>query len=73
MFEVPNVRAAERSRPNYARELDEYARLEYPREDVRTISSQALAAVRDSVKHPRSWFSIFRWHTANRKTTARNV
>jgi len=60
MFGIPSARIAEMSRPDYARELDAYARLEYPREDPRTVSLLALAATKGPAEPPRRRFRFFR-------------
>jgi hypothetical protein len=73
MFEISQVRASEKNRPEYLRQLDDYARLEYPHEDVRTVSSLALASVKAPVEPPRRWLSFFRTHPVGQKTAARNV
>ncbi|MGC2289183.1 MAG: hypothetical protein WA688_04930 [Thermoplasmata archaeon] len=61
MFAIPNSRIAEMSRPNFARQLDEYARLEYPREDAISVRQLALEAVKESPAPPRVGFRFFRW------------
>jgi len=52
MFGMPSTRIAELSRPDYHRELAEYARLEYPREAVRTVLLLALAAQEEAKARP---------------------
>lgn len=59
MFGIPTTRAAELSRPDYPRELAEFARLEYPLEDVRTLFRQVLAAQEKSRTTSRRWFHWF--------------
>ena len=45
MFGLPSTRLAELSRPDYDRNLTEFARLEFPHEDPRSIRAQALRSV----------------------------
>ena len=59
MFGMPTTRIAELSRPDYARDLAEYARLEYPSEDARTVLLQALAAERATTGVRRRRFRLF--------------
>jgi hypothetical protein len=60
MFAIPIARIAELSRPDYARETAEYARLEYPHEDARTVILQAIAAAEDRPAPSRRWFRLSR-------------
>jgi hypothetical protein len=60
MFGLPSTRIAEMSRPDYAREVAEYTRLEYPHEDARAVIAQALAAVARETPKPRRHFWVFR-------------
>ena len=57
MFGVPSTRIAELSRPNYAHEVEEYARLEHPQEEARTILLLALKAAKDhsATAHRHFW------------------
>jgi hypothetical protein len=73
MFEIPNIRAAERRRSSHSGDLDEYARLEFPQEDVRTIRSLAMAAVEGAVERRHRWFPFFRPHSGGGPPVARNV
>lgn len=62
MFGLPNTRLAELSRADYDRNLTEFARLEYPREDPRSILTQALRAAPASRRGPTDrlrWFRPF--------------
>ncbi|MFZ0831388.1 MAG: hypothetical protein WCB18_00090 [Thermoplasmata archaeon] len=60
MFGIPSARIAEMSRPDYAREVADYTRLEYPQEDSRTVILQALAAIKEHPTPPRRHFWSFR-------------
>jgi hypothetical protein len=44
MFGYLDAQLAERSRPDYACQLAEYARLEFPQEDPASVSHRAFAA-----------------------------
>ena len=60
MFGIPATRIAELSRPEYSQELAEYARLEFPHEDARSVLGQALAADRAAKALVRKRFRLFR-------------
>jgi len=60
MFGIPSARIAEMSRPDYAREVADYTRLEYPQEDARSVILQAIAAAQDHPTPPRRHFWLFR-------------
>jgi hypothetical protein len=66
MFGIPTTRIAELSRPNYARDVAEYARLEHPQEDARTVILLVLAAAQDHAEAPRRRFWFFRSQAAAR-------
>jgi hypothetical protein len=69
MWGVIGPRIAELSRPDYARDLAEYARLEYPREDVRTVRLQAIEAARDRTPPGPWWLRLRQIGRAGRVST----
>jgi hypothetical protein len=60
MFGFPDARISEMSRPNYLRDLAEYARLEYPEEDPRTVGLRLLGSAEGSPKPVHRRFHLFR-------------
>jgi hypothetical protein len=73
MFGIYQAHLVEPSRPSYHRELDEYARLEYPLEDPRTVSLLALAAAKRRERRARPRFWLFRWFHAPSPRTAGKI
>jgi hypothetical protein len=73
MFGFPDARLAEKSRPNYTRDLEEYARLEYPQEDPRTVSLRFLGSAEEPPKPVHRRFPLFRHAEATAKTAPGNV
>lgn len=61
MLGMDATRFAELSRPGYALALDEYARLEFPREDPRTVSVLARAAAGATPPRVPVLLRLFRW------------
>jgi hypothetical protein len=59
MFAITNARIAELSQPDYARDLREYARLEFPHEDLHLLHEIAVAAARETEGMPRRRFHLF--------------
>jgi hypothetical protein len=73
MFGIPDARVAEKSRPNYFRDLAEYARLEYPQEDPRTVSLQFLESVGKPPKPAHRRFRFLRHTEVPSKAAPGNV
>ena len=59
MLAMTTTRIAELSRPDYVRDLREYAGLEFPREDLYFLNQVAVAAARESAAAPRRRFRFF--------------
>lgn len=73
MFGVLLPRLPAPSRPGPHADVREYARLEHPHEDPRTIEAIALAALPASDDHPRRFFRWFRRRTPAGAATAGNL
>lgn len=61
MLGMDATRFVELSRPGYARALDEYARLEYPREDPRTVELLARATAGRRTRRVPIRIRLLRW------------
>lgn len=72
MFGYHERRIAEMSRSGYARDLAEYARLEYPTEDPRTVSLQAREAA-SSPRPGRGRSRFLEWFRRPRGAPVGNV
>jgi hypothetical protein len=59
MFAMTAARIAELSQPDYARDLREYARLEFPHEDLHLLHQIAVEAAKESEGVPRRRFHLF--------------
>jgi hypothetical protein len=73
MLGYQEARLAERSRPNFTPELAEFARLEYPREDPRTVGQLVVASVENAMKRPRWRFRFSRDPKPTAKVGRANV
>jgi hypothetical protein len=73
MFGFPDARLAEKSRPNYIREIAEFARLEYPQEDLRTVSLRLLESAEELPKRAHRPFHLFRRAEVPAKAAPGNV
>jgi hypothetical protein len=59
MFAITTARMAELSQPDYLRDLWDYARLEFPHEDLHLLHQIAIAAAKERDAAPRRRFHLF--------------
>jgi hypothetical protein len=70
MLAMTTPRMAEQSRPDYARDLRDFARLEFPHEDLHTLTLLARATPNEGEIVPRRWSRWFRSPFKSRKVVS---
>lgn len=73
MFGTLNPRMTERSRSQPYADISEYARLEFPHEDPRTVVAITLASRTAAANPPRRRFRLFRVRAPSGGATAGNL